>query len=127
MLLYGATRWLLLPPYTGMQSLEKLTSMQRWLLANYDEESGSVKTGFISEDRPLRPLQCVQHAGEVTYVPTGWLHAIINLQPSVGIAYEVGDDSLPPEAHDGMGMEKGGAGEEGGAGGGGGDGREYDW
>jgi ribosomal protein L16 Arg81 hydroxylase len=36
------------------------------------------------------PLQCVQHAGEVVYVPTGWWHGILNLCDSVGVAFEVG-------------------------------------
>eukprot|EP01047_Picozoa_sp_COSAG01_P137803 COSAG01_NODE_68368_length_264_cov_0.660606_1_plen_60_part_01 len=37
-----------------------------------------------------RALECVQRAGEVLFVPTNWYHGIINLEPSVGIAVEVG-------------------------------------
>jgi hypothetical protein len=44
----------------------------------------------------VRPLECVQRAGEVAFVPTGWNHATINLEPTVGMAYEVGD-SCPPQ------------------------------
>jgi hypothetical protein len=44
----------------------------------------------------------VQRAGEILFVPTNWYHGIINLEPSVGIAVEVGANQqllaklLPP-------------------------------
>jgi hypothetical protein len=119
-LLYGATRWFLLPPYTSVSALESLTSMQRWLGDHYDTATRSLPSA-----NGLRPLECVQRAGEVTFVPTGWLHAIINLEPVVGIAYEVGDGELPPEP-DGSGYG-GGYGDYGDGDGDYGDGNGNEW
>ena len=55
--------------------------MVAWLQSHYDS-------------LPIRPLECVQRPGEVFYVPTGWHHAVINLEHSVGLAVEVGDSGL---------------------------------
>ena len=38
--------------------------------------------------------QCVQEAGDIVFVPSGWHHAVMNLQPSVGIAIELGENRL---------------------------------
>ena len=32
-----------------------------------------------------------QEAGDVLFVPSGWHHAVLNLQDSVGIAVELGE------------------------------------
>ena len=40
-----------------------------------------------------RAFECTQHAGELLYVPSGHMHAVLNLQPSVGMAVEVGHDT----------------------------------
>ena len=39
---------------------------------------------------PLAPLECVQEAGEVIFIPAGWHHATLNLDTSVGMALELG-------------------------------------
>ena len=71
-----------MPPFLNHYSLElQEMSMVSWLHKYYDK-------------LPFRPLECVQQAGEVLYVPTGWHHAIINLEHAVGMAVEVGDASL---------------------------------
>jgi hypothetical protein len=41
---------------------------------------------------PSQPIQCVQEAGEVLFVPTGWEHATLNDEESIGIAMELGDE-----------------------------------
>jgi hypothetical protein len=33
-------------------------------------------------------LHCLQEAGDVIFVPTGWAHAILNMKETVGIASE---------------------------------------
>ena len=35
------------------------------------------------------PSEFLQLPGEVVYVPEGWVHAVVNLEPSVGVAFEV--------------------------------------
>ena len=37
---------------------------------------------------PLR-LECEQRAGDLLFVPNNWGHAVLNLEPSVGLAVEV--------------------------------------
>ena len=49
---------------------------------------------------PVKPVECVQRAGEVMYVPSLWRHAIINLQSSIGITYEVGEEGEDLEHED---------------------------
>lgn len=78
-LIYGAKHWYLLPPQAsiGDKGWETAKSMPAWV-----EE--------IMPKLDVKPLQCVQHAGEIAYVPTLWWHGIVNLCDSVGVALEVG-------------------------------------
>ena len=36
--------------------------------------------------------ECVQEGGDVLFIPSGWHHAVLNTQESVGIALELGDN-----------------------------------
>ena len=40
------------------------------------------------------PLTCTQKGGQALFVPSGWLHAVLNLRDSVGVAVEVGDVAM---------------------------------
>lgn len=40
------------------------------------------------ERRGIRPLTCVQTAGDVVIVPESWGHAVLNIQESVTMATE---------------------------------------
>ena len=42
----------------------------------------------------IKPIECVQHPGEVLFVPNGWFHAVFNIDEVVGIAFEIGHDKL---------------------------------
>lgn len=44
---------------------------------------------FIDQFVILQPIECVQHAGEVVYVPSMWSHATINLDECIGLAVEL--------------------------------------
>lgn len=74
-LVYGRKHWILLPPYVqyGPTHLPHHEWMQNW----YPK--------FASQ-----AYECTQYAGEVLYVPTNWMHSLINLQASIGIAVETG-------------------------------------
>jgi ribosomal protein L16 Arg81 hydroxylase len=37
----------------------------------------------------IHASEFIQHPGEVVYVPQGWIHIVVNLEPSVGVAFEV--------------------------------------
>ena len=36
-------------------------------------------------------MVCEQRAGDILYVPAGWGHAVVNEEPSVGVAVEFVD------------------------------------
>jgi hypothetical protein len=83
-LFVGAKRWSLFAPGTAPpEGYTMGHSHFRWL----------------REVLPLlpaqsRPLECVQHVGDVLYLPDGWLHATLNLRQSVSVAVN-GGFSLP--------------------------------
>ena len=37
----------------------------------------------------LRMLEVIQEAGDIVFVPEGWGHAILNLEDSIAVAYEI--------------------------------------
>ena len=77
-LVFGRKRWVLLPPFehVGPTALPVTDWLQLWYPRQRD-----------------RAFECVQEAGELLYVPSGYMHAVLNLQPSVGVAVEVGRDT----------------------------------
>ncbi|KAG1656500.1 hypothetical protein FOA52_012500 [Chlamydomonas sp. UWO 241] len=77
-LLNGRKRWLLyppsvLPPAVQPGSSESFTTLQ-WLLE-------------VAPTLPPHqaPIEVVQEAGDVMFVPGGWWHAVLNLLPSVAV------------------------------------------
>ena len=76
MLLYGRKRWKILPPN-----------------AVYNQERGQLLQDLpreVTDNWPVRPLECVQQAGETIFVPQNWVHSLTNERLAVGIATEVG-------------------------------------
>lgn len=41
---------------------------------------------------PKKPIEALQHPGEVLFIPNGWGHAVLNIDEVVGIAFEIGPD-----------------------------------
>ncbi len=39
---------------------------------------------------PCAPIEFEQHAGEVLFIPFGWHHAVLNMEPVVGVAQQLG-------------------------------------
>ena len=37
---------------------------------------------------PLQAVVCVQRPGDVVYVPENWGHAVVNVEASIGVAFE---------------------------------------
>jgi len=81
-LAYGRKRWFLYPPAEARTSTMPAAE---WVQSG----RGVERPG----ERP--PLECVQHAGDVLFVPEDWSHATINLETSVGVATEF-DVISPP-------------------------------
>ena len=42
------------------------------------------------------PRECMQHPGEVMYVPEGWYHAVINVGDTVAVAGQRRTANFPP-------------------------------
>lgn len=71
-LIFGRKSWWLVPPAQG--SFSTFPALQ-W----YREWRGN------SSGRPLT-MECVQEAGDIMYVPAAWGHALLNLEPTFGVA-----------------------------------------
>ena len=72
---YGAKVWILVPP--------------RW--STFAERPAAVDILDVGK-RVMdqgHALVCVQPAGSVMYSPTGWSHAVVNTQPTVGVTAEM--------------------------------------
>jgi hypothetical protein len=94
------SRWFLYPPH----ALARPPSMPmpRWI-DEYDRAAAAAAaaTGGRGAGQAMGSArsvnggmmaQCVQEAGDVLFVPSGWHHAVLNLQESVAIAIELGEN-----------------------------------
>eukprot|EP01051_Picozoa_sp_SAG22_P010532 SAG22_NODE_953_length_6332_cov_5.830258_5_plen_120_part_00 len=61
--------------------------------SSYSSSSSSAAAADGDELVNRQVWQCVQEPGDVIYVPSGWHHSVLNLQQSVGIAIEVGENN----------------------------------
>ena len=86
-LVYGRKQWWLAPPRDAGYSK---VPAARWA------EAGPGR--YASAGRTL--LRCEQRAGDVLYLPDFWGHAVLNLQPSVGIATEFASPRMQFEYRD---------------------------
>jgi hypothetical protein len=82
----GAKRWILFPPdqvppgvhpSDDFAEVTQSVSLMEWFMNFYPR---------IAELPPhKRPVECTCRAGEIVYVPHGWWHAVINLEPTIAI------------------------------------------
>jgi len=79
-LVSGRKRWYLLPPLTVWGPTDLPTA--EWVRTVYPE--------MRRRGDPVH--ECTQEEGEVMWVPGDWYHATLNVEPSTGIAIEVGSD-----------------------------------
>ena len=88
--LCGEKKWILCPPHApppgvtasdNGASVMAPVSLFEWFRVFYPEIEASRHLG-----EPCgRPVECVQRAGELLFVPRGWWHTAINLQPTIAI------------------------------------------
>lgn len=72
----GSKRWFV---YTPKRTLYSRTPIQEWIDGDYTRLSEGEK-----------PLECIQEAGDVVYVPLDWGHAVVNLEENTfGYALEL--------------------------------------
>ena len=65
--------------------------MSRWIDREYPKLATAKSGGDVGQDSGHRakPLECMQRAGDVIYVPGLFAHATYTVQESVGVAVEL--------------------------------------
>lgn len=69
----GRKRWFLFPPAQRFWGAKPAVT---WMWEDY-------------RSMEVPPIEVVQEQGDVVYVPTDWGHAVVNLEDSVAVAFEV--------------------------------------
>jgi ribosomal protein L16 Arg81 hydroxylase len=72
---YGKKRWFIKPPSNLTLSIKPAAE---WYHDEYEN----------SPSNPAGVLECTQEAGDIMFVPMFWSHATLNLETSIGFAYE---------------------------------------
>ena len=76
-LVYGRKRWFLTHPNN--------TACSR----KHPLEWFKSKDGYAAQKQQGRVFECVQQPGEAMVVPLGWGHAALNIETSIGAAFEI--------------------------------------
>jgi len=79
-LVYGKKVWTLLPPLSALHLNASVSPLQ-WHRARPEGASGA--------------YSCVQHAGDVLYIPSFWWHQALNVRESIGMSVTLG---APPKS-----------------------------
>ena len=100
LLVVGKKRWFLYPPTYNLYQKQfrvpkgteiipidwermeyPLIDMLRWFKARY-------------ESLEHKPLEVIQEAGDLLYVPSGWMHAVLNISDCLGKVWQMGFSQL---------------------------------
>ena len=100
-LAWGQKRWAILPPSASVYSATPAATWWTRELphlgagcaggspgAAASASSAAAGGGGACAAAPVPPLECTQNAGDVLFVPPAWGHAVLNTEPSVGVAIE---------------------------------------
>ena len=85
MLAWGRKRWALLPPWQAIYSIVPAAK-------TFHEHLPYLRRVYNAT-----PLECVQEAGEVLFVPQGMVRCVVNVLPTASVEGEVGPDLASPE------------------------------
>lgn len=69
-LIYGAKQWVIYPPRNMIMS-------NKQMLEFYETDMSAFAA------RGVKPLTCVQTAGDVLIIPESWGHGVLNIQVSI--------------------------------------------
>jgi hypothetical protein len=76
-LAHGRKRWFLFPPKDAEYSIKPISRM-------FAEDVPKYRA-----DPNMTMIECVQDAGDIVIVPTFWGHATLNVEPAIGVAFEL--------------------------------------
>jgi Cupin-like domain len=112
-LVHGRKRWFVYPPGYSQpvdvqQSFNHLTTAYNWYESVYPQLSdleappvesvvtstSSTTSTTTASPEGYRPLECVQEAGDLLYLPRGWSHMTLNIGETIAIG---GQAILPAE------------------------------
>jgi hypothetical protein len=85
-LVYGAKKWMIYPPHNMIMS-------NKQILDYYETD----RLDF--EKRGIKPVTCVQTAGDVMIIPESWGHGVLNIQESIAVATEFKQSLWRPRPH----------------------------
>ena len=86
---HGAKRWMIWPPSRSFYAARPAR-----------EFAAEAVPTMGGEDAPLT---CIQHSGDLLYVPAKWGHSTVNLTPTIGVAVGFRTDDVLPAALNGHG------------------------
>lgn len=90
-LVHGRKRWFLLPPRRAIYS--------RWHPLSWFTDDGGKGYGALNARGNASMWECVQQPGEALMVPELWGHAVLNIESSVGAAFEYSPKTEPRRPH----------------------------
>ena len=93
---YGKKRWAVFPPHNGsFYSIKPSLDFFKWDLPEIEAQS-TVRVILVDKyGMPgdscviLQVFHFTQNSGDVLLVPKGWGHATLNIETSIGIAFEI--------------------------------------
>ena len=95
-LAWGRKRWLLYPPSCAGSKVQSAASSLRAHFAAREggQERGTATTTMkrvhaCGVESHAEPFEVIQEAGDAVFVPASWGHLTVNLQESVGVAFEL--------------------------------------
>jgi len=93
-LLYGRKRWTLYPPHITPPGLRVMTDWKGYV----EDTSALYPTKWFAYVYPnlkedMKPIEFVQEAGEMVFIPGGWWHQVLNLTETVSVTQNFVNES----------------------------------
>lgn len=85
---FGRKLWLVYPPgwrHAALKLEQTALDGESWLREIYPKVANT----------SAAPFGCVTEAGDLLYVPPDWLHATVNLEPTIGVAVNLDNKDEP--------------------------------
>ena len=88
-LLAGRKRWLLYPPGHVPPGVEEEVDSDGEKSYDAPEPMEYMLDEFPQIRSDERPIECIQEAGEMIFVPTGWWHMVLNITDTVAVTQNI--------------------------------------